>query len=260
VIGMGILKKSIKSLVSIGVLIALWALVVETGRFEKSLFPSPAMVLKGIGEIMEDGSLFENFRVSIIRFLIGYLAAVFAGVILGLLLGWNKKVWAYVDPVIQVLRPVSPIAWFPFIVLWFGIGDAPAVATIFIAAFYPILLSTVSGVGNVDRIYMKVADNFGIKQPGLLFKVILPAAFPIIANGLHLALGSAWVFLVAGEMIGAQSGLGFMIIDARNTLRSDLVLAGIIIIGILGLLLDRFIGLLEGRIKRQWGIFTEVRN
>lgn len=256
---MDILKRSIKALVSISALIVIWQFIVISGRFEKSLLPSPAVVFDGIRDIIKDGSLFENFRVSIARFLTGYLAAVLVGVIFGLLLGWNKRVWSFVDPVIQVLRPVSPIAWFPFIVLWFGIGDAPAVVTIFVAAFYPILLSAVSGVRNVDGIYMKVANNFGIKQPALLFKIILPSAFPLIANGLHLALGSAWVFLVAGEMVGAQSGLGFMIIDARNSLRSDLVLAGIIIIGFLGLLLDRFIGLLENRIKRQWGLFTEVR-
>ncbi|NLM36099.1 MAG: ABC transporter permease [Clostridiales bacterium] len=252
---MNILKKSIKAVVSISALIIIWQLVVLTGSFEESLLPSPAVVFQGIWEIIKDGTLFTNFKVSIARFLTGYLSAVFAGVILGLLLGWNKRIWSYVDPVVQVLRPVSPIAWFPFIVLWFGIGDGPAVVTIFIAAFYPILLSTVSGVGNVDAVYLKVADNFEIKQPALLFKIILPSAFPLIANGLHLALGSAWVFLVAGEMVGAQSGLGFMIIDARNSLRSDLVFAGIIIIGVLGLLLDRLVGLLESRIKRQWGIF-----
>ncbi len=256
---MNLLKRAIKAVVSISVLIVIWELIVLTGRFEKSLLPSPAVVFTGMSKMIMDGTLFSNLGVSIARFLTGYLLAVLVGVILGLLLGWNKNVWSYIDPIIQVLRPVSPIAWFPFIVLWFGIGDAPAVVIIFIAAFYPILLSTVSGVGNVDAIYMKVADNFGIKQPELLFKIILPSAFPLIANSLHLALGSAWVFLVAGEMVGAQSGLGFMIIDARNSLRSDLVLAGIIIIGILGLLLDRLIRLLENRIKRQWGVTLEER-
>jgi len=257
---MNTLKKSIKAVVSIFALIAIWQLVVLTGRFEESLLPSPAVVFTGIWDIVKDGTLLNHYRVSFARFLTGYVLAALTGVILGLLLGWNKSVWSFIDPVIQILRPVSPIAWFPFIVLWFGIGDAPAVVIIFIAAFFPILLSTVSGVGNVDAIYMKVADNFGLKQPALLFKIILPAAFPLIANGLHLALGTAWVFLVAGEMVGAQSGLGFMIIDARNSLRSDLVLAGIIIIGVLGLILDRLVRLLENRIKRQWGVSLEERN
>jgi len=260
VIKMDLLKKTVKVVISIFVLIGIWELVVLTGRYEQSLLPSPAGVLTGMAELIKDGALLTHFKVSLVRFLIGYLAAVITGITLGLMLGWNKSVWSFIDPVVQVLRPVSPIAWFPFIVLWFGIGDAPAVVTIFIAGFYPILLSTVSGVGNVDTVYLKVADNFGIRQPQLLFKIILPAAFPLIANSLHIALGSAWVFLVAGEMVGAQSGLGFMIIDARNSLRSDLVLAGIIFIGISGLLLDRLIKILESGIKRQWGVSIEVRN
>ncbi|ANX01869.1 ABC transporter permease [Thermoclostridium stercorarium] len=245
-------RKALEVVISISVLTALWELIALAGRFEKSLFPSPAAVLAGISELVEDQTLFANIKVSLVRFFTGYLSAVAAGIGLGLLLGWNKSIWAFVDPVVQILRPISPIAWFPFIVLWFGIGDAPAVVIIFIAAFFPVLLSTVSGVGNVDLIYLKVAENFGIKEPRLLFKIILPAAFPMIVNGLHLALGSAWVFLVAGEMVGAQSGLGFMIIDARNSLRTDLVLAGIIIIGLLGFLLDRLIRILEDRIKSRW--------
>jgi NitT/TauT family transport system permease protein len=251
---MEILKKILKVVISISVLIGIWQLAVMSGRYQTSLLPPPAKVFKGMSELIKDGTLFTHFKVSLTRFFIGYLSAIIAGVILGLFLGWNKRIWSFVEPIVQVLRPVSPIAWFPFIVLWFGIGDAPAIAIIFIAGFYPILLSTVSGVGNVDGIYLKVADNFGIRQPQMLFKIVLPAAFPLIANGLHIALGSAWVFLVAGEMVGAQSGLGYLIIDARNSLRSDLVLAGIIFIGVLGLLLDRLIRLLESSIEKQWGI------
>lgn len=247
-------KKLLKILTSMLVLIGIWQLLVLTGRYEASLLPSPGRVIKGMGELVQDGTLLNHFKVSFSRFFIGYIAASIAGIVLGLVFGWYKKVWAFVDSVVQVLRPVSPIAWFPFIVLWFGIGDIPAVVIIFIAGFFPVLLSTVSGVSRVDPIYLKVADNFGINQPQLLFKIVLPAAFPMIANGLHMALGSAWVFLVAGEMVGAQSGLGYLIIDARNSLRSDLVLAGIIFIGVSGLLLDRLIRFLERGIEKQWGV------
>ena len=230
-----------KVVISISVLIGIWQLAVMLGRYQTSLLPPPAKVFKGMSELIKDGTLFTHFKVSLTRFFIGYLSAIIAGVILGLFLGWNKRIWSFVEPIVQVLRPVS-YSLVSLIVLWFGIG-IPAIAIIFIAGFYPILLSTVSGVGNVDGIYLKVADNFGIRQPQMLFKIVLPAAFPLIANGLHIALGSAWVFLVAGEMVGAQSGLGYLIIDARNSLRSDLVLAGIIFIGVLGLLLDRLIRL-----------------
>jgi NitT/TauT family transport system permease protein len=204
-----------------------------------------------------DGTLWTHFTVSMARFLAGYLAAAGSGILLGLIFGWYRKAWAFVDPIVQVLRPVSPIAWFPFIILWFGIGNAPAIVIIFIAAFYPILLSTISGVNRVDPLYLKVASNFGLRQSQLLRKIILPAAFPMITNGLHMAIGSAWVFLVAGEMVGAQSGLGYLIIDSRNALRSDLVLAGIIFIGLSGFALDWGMKLVERFIEKQWGVVPE---
>lgn len=251
------MKKIGTIIVSLTLLILIWEIVVLTGRYESSLLPSPFEVLKGIGEVINDGTLANDFQVSLFRFLVGYLAASVSGILLGLILGYYGKVWAFIDPVVQVLRPVSPIAWFPFIVLWFGIGDLPAIVIIFIAAFYPVLLSTISGVRKVDPIYLKVAQNFGIKQPHLLTKIIFPAAFPLITNGLYMALGSAWVFLVAGEMVGAQSGLGYLIIDARNSIRSDLVLAGIICIGVTGLLLDKTIRLLENWVQKQWGMSSE---
>lgn len=251
---MDTVKKLLRVFASLIVLVGIWELIVLTGRFEPALLPSPAQVLAGMWELVRDGTLLDHFRFSLSRFMIGYGAAVVSGALLGLMLGWYKRLWAFIDPVVQVLRPVSPIAWFPFIVLWFGIGDIPAIVIIYIAAFFPILLSTVSGVRRVDPLYLKVAANFEIRQPQLLFKIILPAAFPFIANGLHIGLGSSWVFLVAGEMVGAQSGLGYLIIDARNSLRPDLVLAGIIFIGLSGLVLDRLIKLLERYVEKQWGV------
>lgn len=137
--------------------------------------------------------------------------------------------------------------------LWFGIGDIPAIVIIFIAAFFPVLLSTVSAVGGIDPIYLKVSENFGIRQPQIMWKVIFPAAFPQIANGIHLALGTAWVFLVAGEMVGAQSGLGYLVIDARNNLRADILFADIIVIGLIGLFLDTLLKATEKQILKAWG-------
>ena len=139
-------------------------------------------------------------------------------------------------------------------VLFFGIGQAPAIVIIFIAAFFPVLLSTVSAIQNIDPVYIKVARNFGIKQPELLFKIVLPAVFPGIASGLHIALGTAWIFLVTGEMVGSQTGLGFLIIDMRNNLRNDLLMVAILTIGFVGLLLDWGVSLIEKWIYKRWGI------
>ena len=145
-----------------------------------------------------------------------------------------------------------------------NLANVPAIVIIFIAAFFPVLPSTVAAVGNIDPIYLKVSKNFGIRQPKILWKVVLPAAFPQIANGIHLALGTAWVFLVAGEMIGSQSGLVYMIIDSRNNLRADTLLAAIIVIGVIGLLLDTLLKILEKRVLSAWGrcsvMYIDIQN
>ncbi|WP_024833894.1 ABC transporter permease [Ruminiclostridium josui] len=248
------MKKLIHIIVSFTLLLILWQTVVWFGPWNQALLPSPADVGKGFGELILDGTLFTGIKASMYRFFIGYILAAITAITLGLILGWFRNAWSFVNPVVQLVRPISPIAWFPFIVLLFGIGDLPAIVIIFIAAFFPILLTTVSAVGKVDPTYIKVAKNFGIKQPHLLTKIILPSAFPAIASGLHIALGTAWVFLVAGEMVGAQTGLGFMIIDARNNLRSDLLLSGILSIGLIGLILDSLIGLAEKQLLKRWGV------
>ncbi|MBR0529666.1 MAG: ABC transporter permease [Ruminococcus sp.] len=239
--------------ISIAILIIIWQILFTVSNYDAALFPSPKMALDALVEMIENGRLFENISTSMYRFAAGYLTSVTVAVLLGLILGRLPKVFQYVNPALQLLRPISPTAWMPFIVLLFGIGDVPAVVIIFIAAFFPVLLSTVAAVGNIDPIYLKVSKNFGISQPALTWKVIFPAAFPQIANGIHLALGTAWIFLVAGEMVGAQSGLGYQIIDARNNIRADILLATILVIGIIGILLDGLLKLIEKLILRSWG-------
>ena len=240
-------------IISILILIGIWQVLFLVSDYSDALFPSPLMAFSALIEMITSGQLLESILTSMGRFIIGYGLSVIIAVILGLILGSLPKVFNYVNPTLQLLRPISPTAWMPFVVLLFGIGDLPAIVIIFIAAFFPVLLSTVSAVMKIDDIYFRVSENFGIKQPKLMWKVILPAAFPQIANSIHLALGSAWIFLVAGEMVGAQSGLGYQIIDARNNVRADILLATILVIGLIGLLLDFLIGLLEKRILRAWG-------
>ena len=240
-------------IISVAILILIWQLLFSVSSYDKALFPSPKMAFDALVELIENGKLFENIRTSMYRFVTGYFSSVIVAVVLGLILGRVPKLFQYINPAVQLLRPISPTAWMPFIVLLFGIGDVPAIVIIFIAAFFPVLLSTVSAVGNIDPVYLKVSKYFGIKQPALTWKVIFPAAFPQIANGIHLALGTAWIFLVAGEMVGAQSGLGYQIIDARNNIRADILLATILVIGIIGILLDGLLKLVEKVILKSWG-------
>lgn len=245
---------SIKNVViSLVMLLGIWQLIYTLTDFSAALFPSPVQAFNALLEMISDGVLFVHIGASMYRFAVGYTSSVITAVFLGLILGRMPKVFRYVNPALQLLRPISPMAWMPFIVLWFGIGNVPAIVIIFIAAFFPVLLSTVSAVSGIDSVYMKVSKNFGIKQPQIMWKVIFPAAFPQIANSIHLALGTAWVFLVAGEMTGAQSGLGYLVTDARNNLRADILSADIIVIGLIGLILDSLIKSAEKQILKSWG-------
>jgi len=216
-------------------------------------FPSPLDVAKGLHEIVDNGVLFRHVSVSLFRFFAAYLLAIFFAIPLGLFLGWFRPLQLASDPLVQLLRPISPIAWFPLAVLWFGIGNLPAIFIIFLASFFPTLLATITGVRHVDPIYLKVAANFGAPRRMTFLSVIWPAAFPHIVVGLNIALGTGWIHLVAGEMLGAQSGLGFMIVDARNFLRADLIIAGMLLVGILGLLINSGMRYAESWVLNRWG-------
>ena len=240
-------------LVSFAAVTALWSGVAAWGGFSAGLLPSPWAVATAMSELFRSGVMLENIASSLLRFAIGYLLAISLGVLLGLVLGWYRRGYDYVAPVVHVLRPIAPVAWMPFIVLFLGIGDIPAIVIIFLAAFFPVFLSTAGAVQHLDPVYRKVAANYGITEPAVLWKVVLPGIFPAIANSLHIALGSAWVFLVSGEMVGSQSGLGFMIIDARNNLRTDHLLAAVVMIGVIGFILDTAIAGVEKMVLQLWG-------
>src|SRR5690625_2078577 len=236
--------------IGIVLLVLVWQLVAMFGNYEEALFPRPATVFIALLQLFLDGTLFIHMTEGMFRFIFGYVSAAISGILLGLLLGRSKYMWHIIDPVVQILRPISPVAWSPFIVLAFGIGDMPAIVIIFIAAFFPILLTTVKGVRSVEDHFLKLAANLQFSTLQTYQKVIFPAALPSIISGLHLALATAWVFLVAGEMVGSQSGLGYLIVDSRNTLNMANVLAGIVIIGLLGFMLDRLLTFIEMSCKK----------
>lgn len=254
--------KTVKHIViSFVAFVFLWQLAVVWGDFNETLFPSPYKVLLAFKELLTEGLrgsssnavLLVHLKDSMIRFIAGYSLAAAFGIVLGLILGWFPKFYAYVNPVVQLIRPIAPVAWLPFMVLWIGIGDAPAIAIIFIAGFLPILLSTIAAVRNVEPVFLKVAKNFGLSQFNTIVKIVFPASFPQISNSLHMALGTCWIFLVSGEMVGTQSGLGFLIMDAKNCIRADALLATMITIGLVGLLLDLLISLFEKWVAKTWG-------
>ena len=240
-------------LVSVTLLLALWAGIVRFSDISPALLPSPFVVLKAIAELCRDGTLRQNITDSLWRFAVGYVLAISTGTLLGILVGWYRVLFDYLNPILQFLRPIAPVAWMPFIVLFWGIGDLPAIVIIFIAAFFPVLLTTARAVINLDPVYLKIVANYGVKSPSVLWKIVFPAVFPQIANSFHIALGSAWIFLVSGEMVGTQSGLGYMIVDARNNMRSDHLLAAMVLVGAIGLILDLLIARAELAILKFWG-------
>jgi NitT/TauT family transport system permease protein len=246
-------ERLLLSLAGFLTLLTIWQLVTWAGIFPPGLLPSPLAVAAAIRELWVLGVLLRHIADSFYRFLAGYLLAVVLGVPFGLLAGWSRRLEAVVEPLLQILRPISPIAWLPLAILWFGIGNPPTIFIIFLAAFFPIVLSAIGGVKSVDPLLLRVAQNFGATPGQILGKVVVPAAFPYLAVGMHMALGAAWIFLVAGEMVGVRSGLGFLIIDGRNQVRYDLVMAAMVIIGALGLAIDRLMHAAELRLLGRFG-------
>jgi NitT/TauT family transport system permease protein len=210
------------------------------------IFPSPAAVGRAIATLGRGKLLWAYMRDSLLRVAAGYSAAIVLGIPVGLAVGWHAALARAVNPVIQMMRPISPLAWMPLAVIWFGIGNATPVFLIFLASFFPIVVAAMNGVRNVPQMYLQAGRNFGLSTPQLIARVVLPATLPRILVGLRIAFGVAWLVLVAAEMIAVDSGLGYLIIDARNAgKRYDLVIAGMLMIGLLGLVLDFMIRRLE---------------
>ena len=219
------------------------------------IFPTPRMVVAGTIELAQKGVLLKYVMASLFRVSSGFLLAVFIGIPLGLLMGWFAPARAAFNPAIQVLRPISPIAWIPIAILWFGVSDLAPIFLIFLASLFPITTAAMAAVQNIQLVYIRAARNFGIRGLALFQKVVFPAALPQILTGLRLALGVAWLVVVAAEMIAVNSGLGYLIIDARNAgKRYDLVVAGMVMIGLIGLGLDWLIRRMEGLNEVRWGL------
>jgi NitT/TauT family transport system permease protein len=173
--------------------------------------------------------------------------------IIPLELPWVKGAYSTLNPLFQILRPISPIAWIPLAILWFGVGNASPIYLIFISSVFPMIVQTTAGVHTIERRYLRAARNFGVSRYTLFRRVVIPAVFPQVIVGMRIGLGVAWLVVVAAEMIALRSGLGYLIIDSRNAgNRYDLVIAGMIIIGLIGLMLDGAMRLLEGLKSVRW--------
>ncbi|MBK8100476.1 MAG: ABC transporter permease [Planctomycetes bacterium] len=229
-----------------------WDLAVRCSGSD--LFPKPVDVLAGLVELASKGLLLKYIVASLFRVSVGFTLAVLVGVPLGLVCGWFPPLFLALNPLIQVLRPISPIAWIPVAILWFGVDDRAPIFLIFLASVFPITVSSMAAVQNIQPVYIRAARNFGLSRLELFRRVILPATLPQILTAVRIALGIAWLVVVAAEMIAVNSGLGFLIIDARNAgKRYDLVVAGMLMIGLIGLGLDQLVRRLERFDEVRWG-------
>lgn len=221
----------------LGVLL-LWEVVTRFSGWSEHVFPGPLLVFTSAWELIVNGTLLKHTVASLYRVTLGfYLAAVLA-IPLGVFIGRHVLAHRLISPVINFLRPISPLAWIPLAMLWFGLGDAPAIFLIFLASFFPLVVSTAIAVSSINPMYFQVAANFCFSRREVAVKVILPAILPDIFTALRITVSVAWLVVVAAEMIAVQSGLGFLILDARNALRLDYVMVGMITIGSIGVLLD----------------------
>ncbi len=250
--GSRVLLIRLRPLVLIAVLLILWQ--IAASRQSVHVLPSTFETFDGLIDLAQHGLLLKYAVASLFRVTWGFTAAAVLAIPLGLIIGWYRRAELAFNPLIQILRPISPLAWIPIAILWFGVGDGAAVFLIFISCFFPLLLTAMNSVQNVPAVYINAGRNFGLSQATLIYRVLYPAVMPQLITGLRITLGLAWLVVVAAEMIAVNSGLGFLIIDARNAgNRYDLVVAGMVVIGVIGLLLDLGMRSLAGVKSLRWG-------
>lgn len=239
---------------SFTLIIIAWEALARCSGWSTQVFPDPITVVTSLIELIANGTLVRHTVASLYRVTAGFYLAVLLGVPLGIVLGriWTTR--SLFNPVIHFLRPISPLAWIPLAMLWFGIGDPPAIFLIFLASFFPMVVSTTIAVQNIHPTFFQVAANFKFSKKEMITRLILPAIIPEVVTALRLTVTIAWLVVVAAEMIAVQSGLGYLILDSRNALRMDYVMDGMIVIGLIGLILDYLMKRL-GRIESaSWGV------
>ena len=235
------------------VILGVWWGLSAAGAFPTGTVPAPDEVAAAFRSELASGRLLDDTVASLYRVAWGFITAVIAAVPLGLVIGRHAAPRAALMPWINFFRSLSPIAWIPFAIVWFGVGDPPAIFIIFIATFFQVVLATAAAAGSVPKVYYRVADELGLTGHHVLFQITLPAILPQLVIALRVAIGVAWMVVVAAEMIAVRSGLGFLIVDARNGLRMDLVVCGMITIGAIGIGLDAVFSRLARIPSVRWG-------
>jgi NitT/TauT family transport system permease protein len=241
----------VRPMAFVAFLLALWEFA--AARSSTHLLPGPWETLGGIADLVRHGLLLKYVTASLFRVTWGFVLAAALAIPLGLFVGWHRRAEMALNPLIQIFRPISPLAWIPLAILWFGVGDLAAIFLIFLSCFFPLMVTAINAVQRIPAVYVNAGRNFGLSQAGVVWRVLYPAVLPQLITGLRITLGVAWIVVVAAEMIAVNSGLGFLIVDARNAgNRYDLVVAGMVIIGVIGLLLDQGMRSFERSKSLRW--------
>ena len=245
------------NLILLAVVVVLWQLVsaVWLPRIDPTsavLMPAPSSIAITAAGMIASGELFFHLLASLKRETTAFLFGASA-IPLGIAMGWWRPVYNQVNPIMEILRPIPPLAWIPLSILWFGLGDEQNEFIIFLGMFFPILVNTIVGVKNIDPTLIRAARSLGAPEYRVLLRIVLKGALPQIITGVRIGLGVGWMALVAAELVGANSGLGFLINDARSMLRTDSITVGMLTIGVVGLLIDTLIRML-GRRMLPWSL------
>lgn len=230
--------------------IALWAAVTLTGHVDPLFLPDPISVLRAIRDLSVHGTLFADVGVSLLRILIGWAIGTLAGLLVGTLMGVSSVARSVGTPLIGTLFPIPKIAMLPLFILWFGIGEPSKVATIALGVFFPTAISTTSGIENVGRQLVRMGLSFNLPVRSIIFKVLLPGALPAILAGFRISSALALILLVSAEMIGAEHGIGSFVLQAGSLMQTDQLLAGVVVLSVLGFVISLIVSIVERRLLR----------
>ena len=230
------------------IIIVFWQAMNLSGKLNPVILPAPEKVWSTFIGLIKSGALFENLFVSLSRVLKGYFIAMILGLILGVFIGLFEHVRRLTDLLIQIIKPIPPIAWIPLVILWFGIGESGKVFLIFLGGFFTMLINVVDGIRQADVKLLEVSQTAETPFVKHVFRVIIPGAAPNIFTGLRVGLSSCWMCVVAAELVSSNTGLGYMIMNARQFGQTDVVIVGMLIIGFIGKLMDSILKIIEGRV------------
>lgn len=236
-------------------LFAIWHFAVVLAQWPPYLLPGPLQVAETFWALLSSGVLLDYLLASVTRLFIGCAAGFVLAVLLGYAIGVSRIMDRIFSPIITITQPIPGIAWIPLAILWFGLGPMAVGFIIFLSAFFPIVMNTITGVRTIGNEYMKASRVFRFSPRMMLLDVILPGALPYIVTGTRIGFGYGWRALVAGEMIAASSGLGYMIFDARSYLKTDEVIVGMLTIGLFWAAVERCVlRPIEQRTIERWGM------